>query len=397
MVITHRGTTEGKESIMPLSGVQVVEVGLNLAGPLVGEILADLGADVIKVERPEGGDDARGWGPPFVQGSSVTFHSMNRNKRSVTVDFKNPQEVAKLHHLMTETDIFIHNLRPGVADEVGLGAEVLLELNPRLIYCEISAFGHQGPLRLKPGYEILLQAFAGLMSVTGEADGPPVRMGTSVVDFGTGMWTALAALAALRQRDRTGRGCVIQTSLFETALFWLSNFFARYQASGDVPQRHATGSATQVAFGAFETKNGPLVIAVANDRLFAKLARALNRPEWADDPRFRTSAGRLVHRERLGGDIRAILREETKEQWMERLETAGIPCAPILTIPEVLAQAQTHALGILQKLPGSDVEVLGLPLSFNGVRPALRKSAPQLGEHHEEVFNTTRTNKSDIT
>ncbi|MEW6297244.1 MAG: CoA transferase [Thermodesulfobacteriota bacterium] len=375
---------------MLLTGVKVIEVGLNLAGPLAGEILADLGAEVIKVERPEGGDDARGWGPPFVQGSSVTFHSMNRNKRSITVDFKNPDELARLRRLIGEADIFLHNLRPGVAEEVGLGAEALLELNPRLIYCAISAFGHQGPLRLKPGYEILLQAFAGLMSVTGEADGPPVRMGTSVVDFGTGMWAAIAALAALYQRDQTGRGCVIHASLFETALFWLCNFFARYLASGEVPQRHATGSPTQVAFGAFETKNGPLVIGVANDRLFAKFARALNRPEWAEDPRFRTSADRLAHRDLLVGEIRAMLRQATKEQWMKRLEAAGIPCAPILTIPEVLAQPQTEALGMLRTPPGAEVKVLSLPLSFDGARPALRHRAPSLGEHNAEVFGADK-------
>ena len=371
---------------MPLSGVRVVEVGLNLAGPLAGGILADLGADVIKVERPVGGDDARGWGPPFVQGASVPFHSVNRNKRSVTVDFKDSAALAGLHRLVAEVDIFIHNLRPGVAEEVGLGAETLLELNPRLIYCSISAFGHQGPLRLKPGYEILLQAFAGLMSVTGEENGPPVRMGTAVVDFGTGMWTALAILAALRQRDRTGRGCVIHTSLFETALFWLGNAFAQYKVSGTVPPRHATGSPRQVAFGAFETKNGPLMVAVANDRLFAKLAQVLNRAEWADDPRFRTSADRLTHKEFLIGEIRALLREDTKERWMNRLEEAGVPCAPILTIPEALAQPQTEALGMIHKVPEAEVELLGLPLSFNGVRPAFRRRAPKLGEHNGEIF-----------
>ncbi len=371
---------------MPLSGVRVVEVGLNLAGPLAGEIFADLGADVIKVERPEGGDDARGWGPPFVHGTSVAFHSMNRNKRSITVDFKDPSAMAGLHRLITNRDIFIHNLRPGVAEEVGLGPDILLEANPRLIYCAISAFGHQGPLRLKPGYEILLQAFGGLMSATGEEGGPPLRMGTSVVDFGTGMWTTLAALAALRQRDRTGRGCVIYTSLFETALFWLRNAFAMYKASGQVPQRHPTGSPRQVAFGAFETKNGPLIVAVANNRLFVKLARVLNRPEWAEDPRFRTSADRLGYKDFLTNEIQTILRQDTKERWMERLEEAGIPCAPILTIPEVLAQPQTEALGIFQKMPEVDLELLGLPISFDGARPHITRRSPKLGEHNDEVW-----------
>ena len=378
---------------MPLSGVKVVEVGLNLAGPLAGEILAGLGADVIKVERPEGGDDARGWGPPFIHGASASFHSMNRNKRSVTVDFKDPSAMARLHRLIAEGDIFIQNLRPGVADELGLGPTALLEINPRLIYCSIAAFGHQGPLRLKPGYEILLQAFAGLMSMTGEENGPPLRMGTSVVDFGTGMWTAIAALAALRQRDQTGRGCVIETSLFETALFWLCNTFAQYTVSGKVPERHPTGSPRQVAFGAFETKNGPLIIAVANDRLFAKLARVLNRPEWADDPRFRTNADRLAYRDFLLGEIRAILHQKTKEEWMKRLEAAGVPCAPILTLPEVLAQPQTEALGIVHPVPETDGKMLSLPMSFDGMRSTLMRRAPQLGEHDEEIFKKDNTKR----
>jgi len=313
---------------------------------------------------------------------------MNRNKRSITVDFKDPAAMARLHHLIAERDIFIQNLRPGVADELGLGPAALLEINPRLIYCSIAAFGHQGPLRLKPGYEILLQAFAGLMSMIGEENGPPLRMGTSVVDCGTGMWTAIAALAALRQRDYTGRGCVIETSLFETALFWLCNTFAQYTVSGKVPERHPTGSPRQVAFGAFETKNGPLIVAVANDRLFAKLARVLNRAEWADDPRFRTNADRLAHRDFLLGEIRAILRQETKEEWMERLEAAGVPCAPILTLPEVLAQPQTEALGIVHSVPEVEGKMLSLPMSFDGKRSTLTRRAPRLGEHDKEILTS---------
>lgn len=371
---------------MPLSGVKVIEVGLNLAGPIVGAIMAGLGADVIKIERPEGGDDSRGWGPPFLQGSSPLFHLMNRNKRSVAVDFKDPTAMARLHTLIAESDVFIQNLRPGVAEEVGLGPAALVERNPRLIYCSIAAFGHEGPLKEKPGYEILLQAFAGLMSTTGEQGGPPLRMGAPVVDFGTGMWTTIAALAALRQRDRTGRGCVIQTSLFETALFWVCSAFAAYTTSGQVPERHPTGSPRQVAFGAFETSDGPLIVGVANDRLFAKLTRVLNRPEWGDNPEFRTSAGRLAHKEYLLEEIRTIFRTASKEQWMERLEAAGIPCAPILTIPEVLAQPQTQALNIFREQPGLEVALMQLPMSFDGVRAAFTQHAPQVGEHTEEVL-----------
>jgi crotonobetainyl-CoA:carnitine CoA-transferase CaiB-like acyl-CoA transferase len=370
---------------MPLSGIKVVEVGLNLAGPLVGEILAGLGAEVLKIERPAGGDDARGWGPPFVQGTSPLFHAMNRNKKSVTIDFNDPTAMARLRELVAHADIFIQNLRPGVAEDIGIGPAALLEVNPRLIYCSIAAFGHKGPLQRKPGYEILLQAFAGLMSTTGEDGGPPLRMGAPVVDFGTGMWTTIAALAALRRREQTGKGCVIETSLFETALFWVCNALHQYLVDGTVPPRHPTGSPRQVAFGAFEAKNGLLIIGVANDRLFTKFAHAIGRPEWATDPRFRTTADRLAQRDLLGGAIKARLLEKTKEEWMELLEAAGVPCAPILSIPEVLAQPQTKALDIFREVPGLDVQMLQLPFSLDGERVAFDKQAPGLGEHNEKV------------
>jgi crotonobetainyl-CoA:carnitine CoA-transferase CaiB-like acyl-CoA transferase len=370
---------------MPLSGITVIEVGMNLAGPLVGEIMAGLGAEVVKIERPEGGDDARGWGPPFVQGTSPLFHAMNRNKKSVTIDFKDPVAMARLRDLVAKADIFIQNLRPGVAEEIGIGPASLLEVNPKLIYCSIAAFGHKGPLQNKPGYEILLQAFAGLMSTTGEDGGPPLRVGAPVVDFGTGMWTTIAALAALRRREQTGKGCVIETSLFETALFWVCNALHQYNVNGTVPERHPTGSPRQVAFGAFETKNGLLIIGVANDRLFAKFAQTIGKDEWASDPRFRTSADRLEHRDFLGREIKTRLREKTKEEWMNLLETAGVPCAPILSIPEVLAQPQTEAMDIFREVPGLGVRMLNLPFSLDGERAAFDKKAPTLGEHNDEL------------
>ncbi len=373
-------------AMLPLSDVKVVELGQNLAGPLAAGILADLGASVIKVEKPDGGDDARSWGPPFVDGTSVSFHCVNRNKRSVVLDLRQAEGRARLRALLADADVFVHNLRPGAAEGLGLEPAAVVAAHPRLVYCDVSAFGHEGPLRLKPGYEILLQAFAGLMSVTGEADGPPVRMGTSVVDYATGMWTALAALAALRQRDRTGRGAVVTISLFETALFWLSRQFAEYGVSGDPPTRHATGSPRLVGFQAFETLDGPIIIAAGNDRLFAKLARVVERPQWADDPRFQTTADRHRHREFLVAEMQAVLGTDTKERWMERLEAAGVPCAPILTVPEVLAEPQTRAVGIIQPVPGAALEMMGLPFSLDGVRPPIRARAPRLGEHDREIL-----------
>ncbi len=363
---------------MPLSGVKVVEVGMNLAGPLAGAIMADLGADVIKVERPETGDDARAWGPPFVDDTSLPFHNMNRNKRSVVIDFKDAADMERLYQLIEQADVFLHNLRPGVAEQVGLEADLLLSRNPALVYCGVTAFGHTGPLKDKPGYEVLLQAFGGLMSMTGQEDGPPVRMGTSVVDYGTGMWTTIAALAALRKRDKTGRGCVITTSLFETAVFYVSTALLQYKKTGKAPARHATGSPRQVAFGAFETQNGPLVLGVANSRLFFKLAKALGRDEWITDLRYQTNASRMEHRASLIQEITAHMAQETKETWMERLEAVGVPCAPILTIPEVIAQPQTQAMDMIRPAPGAALEVMGLPLSIDGRRPNFRARAPHL-------------------
>lgn len=372
--------------MQPLAGVKVVEVGQNLAGPVASQILADLGAQVIKVEKPGGGDDARSWGPPFVDGTSMTFHSVNRGKRSVVLDLGDPAGLAALRRLADEADVFVHNLRPGAAETLGLGAETLRASNPRLIYCEVGAFGHRGPLKRKPAYEILVQAFAGLMSVTGEADGPPVRMGTSVIDYGTGIWTALATLAALLQRRETGRGCVVETSLFETGLFWLARQFAEVKVGGNVPQRHATGSPRLVGFQAFETKDGPLVVAAGNDRLFAKLGAALGHPEWAGDPRFVSTPERLKQREYLVTEMQRVFLTDTKQHWSDTLEAAGVPCAPILEIPEVLEQPQTLAMDMLAKLPGLDAEVVRLPMSFDGERPPLPGRAPRLGEHTAEIL-----------
>jgi len=370
---------------LPLEGIRVVEVAQNLAGPFAAEILAHMGADVVKVERPEGGDDARGWGPPFWRGISPAYLAMNANKRGITVDLKDPQAVAWLADYAARADVLIQNLRPGVVEKLGLGADALMARNPRLIYCSLRAFGIAGPMRLHPGYEPMVQAFSGLMMMNGDEGGPPTRMGTSVLDFGTGMWATIGTLAALLQRQHTGRGCVVDTALLDTGLAWLTGHFASYRVSGEVPQRHRTGSHRVVPFQGFETRNGPLIVAAGNDRLFAKLAQELGHPEWAGDPRFQTNAARFAHRELLLPQIEAIMLTRTKGEWLDRLEQAGIPCAPIHTMPEVLAHEQTAATGMVQPVPGTDFELMGLPISFDGVRPAIRRAPPALGEHNAEI------------
>jgi crotonobetainyl-CoA:carnitine CoA-transferase CaiB-like acyl-CoA transferase len=369
---------------LPLTGVRVVEIAQNLAGPFAGLILARLGADVIKVERPEGGDDARGWGPPFLRNAGSSFHAMNAGKRSITVDLKDATAVAWLRDFAAAADVLVENMRPGLLDGLGLGAAALREVSPRLIYCSVSAFGRSGPLRLKPGYEPMMQAFAGLMMVSGQDGGPPSRLGIPSLDYGSGMWAAIGVLAALHERARTGRGCTVGASLFEAALGWQTGHFASFRLSGQLPERHPTGSSKLVPFQGFETKTGPMIVAAGNDRLFAALAKALDRPEWAGDPRFRTNADRYAHKDLLLGEIADILKTRTKGEWLDRLEQAGVPCAPIQTLPEVLGDAQTAAIGMVQAVPGLDLELMGLPVTFDGVRPPIGGAAPGLGEHDAE-------------
>ncbi|MBO0763722.1 MAG: CoA transferase [Hyphomicrobiaceae bacterium] len=368
--------------MLPLTGVKVVELGNNVAGPYAGFILAALGADVLKVERPEGGDDARGWGPPFWRGTSATFQALNINKRGLTLDLKDAAHVAQLKVLLSEADVLVHNLRPGVLDALGLGRAALTALNERLVYCAISAFGAKGPMRGHAGYEPIVQAFAGLFSINGYPDRPGVRMGTSVLDLGSGTWAALGCIAGLLQRARTGKGCTVDASLFETALGLLTVHFARYQASGKLPQRHPSGSLAVVIFEAFDTADGQVIVAAANDRLFAKFAVEVGRSEWVRDERYRTNPDRHANRATLIPEVAEIMRRETSAAWVARLEKAGVPCSAINDMSGMRAHPQTEALGMVQPVPEIELALMSLPLSLDGVRPPIRTRAPRLGEHN---------------
>lgn len=370
---------------LPLAGIRVIEFGQNLAGPYAGEVLATLGADVIKVERPEG-DDARGWGPPFWQGAAAIFQTVNRNKRSITLDLRDARSTAWLRRHLAETDVLLHNMRPGAMEELGLGAETLTAAHPRLIYASLSAFGHKGPLRMKPGYEPMVQAFAGIFSVNGAEDAPPTRVGVPILDMGTGLWLALGCIAALLRRTQTGRGGLVDASLFETALGWLTVPFASFKVTGEQPVRHRTGSRRLVVFEAFATADGEIIIAAANDRLFRKLALALGKPEWAEDERFKTNALRLANKAALIPEIRTIVARADSAHWVARLDAVGVPCAPIQDLRHVVAEPQTAALGMIEPVPEADISLIGLPLSFDRERPAMRRRAPLLGEHNDEVF-----------
>ena len=372
--------------MLPLKGIRVIEIAQNLAGPYCAEILAHLGADVIKVERREGGDDTRGWGPPFLGGAGTSFHAVNLGKRSVAVDLKNAAEVARLLPLIDQADVLVQNLRPGSMDALGLDAATLTARNPKLIYCSLGALGSVGPLKDRPGFDPMVQAFSGMMMMSGQEGGPPIRMGTQVLDHGTGMWAAIGVLAALVRRSVTGCGGLVDTSLFETALGWWTIFYAGYAVSGEVARRHPTGSEKLIVFQGFEARNGAIVIAAGNDRLFAKLAVALGRDDWAKDPRFARNAGRYEHRAEILAEVARIVATRSKGEWIDILEAAGVPCAPVNTLREMLAEPQTEAVGMLQQVPGLELRLMGLPIMLDGARPPISRRAPQLGEHTREVL-----------
>ncbi len=373
---------------LPLTGIRVIEIAHALAGPLAGTMMAEMGADVIKIEKPDGGDDARQWGPPFGPNdtTSLYFHAQNRNKRSVTLNLKSPEDVEKLHLLCETADILIQTLRPGLVEQLGIDAETMRVRHPRLIYCNISAFGQTGPLNRHPGFDPLLQAYGGIMSITGRPEDEPTFNGASINDKATGMFCAIGALAALRKRDLTGQGSIVDTSLFESAVHWVEGPLNAHIATGHVPTRHGTGSAYIVPYQAFQAADHALVIAAGNDRMFASCANVLGHPEWSSDPRFITAPQRVRNKELLINEMMAAVALQSRESLIAALEAVGVPCAAVNNIKELAECEQLAAVGILQVLPETHIKVVGLPISFDRERPRSKRPAPALGQHNEEVF-----------
>ncbi|GJH24967.1 CaiB/BaiF CoA-transferase family protein [Caballeronia novacaledonica] len=370
---------------LPLSGVVVVELSDSASAPFSGRILAALGAEVWKVERPSG-DSSRGWGPSTWKGSGAAFHAINRGKRCISIDIKDQAQLGMLHQLIAEhADVFIHNLRPGTSASYGLDADSLRVTKPELVHCEIGAFGHTGPLNDLPGYDPLMQAFSGIMSITGEEGQSPVRAGVSIVDFGTGMWAVIGILAALYRRQAKHCGASVSSSLLETAIAWMSVGIANYSADGELGARHGSGVAFIVPHRAYPAADGYLIISAANDALFAKLCAALDHPEWARDERFATNAARLKYRAEIDDLIGARLARETRAFWQARLQAAGLPVAPVQTTDELVHHAQTKALGIIETPPDDEIGLVGLPLSFEGKRPPPLHAARDIGADNDRL------------
>ncbi|MBU9398694.1 CoA transferase [Burkholderia multivorans] len=378
---------------LPLSGVVVVELSDSASAPFAGKILASLGAEVWKIERPTG-DSARGWGPSEWKGSGAAYHALNRGKRSVCIDIKDREQLATLHRLIAEhADVFIHNLRPGSSAQYGLDADSLRVTKPELVYCEIGAFGHLGPLNTLPGYDPLMQAFSGIMSITGEEGQAPVRAGVSIVDFGSGLWAVVGILSALYRRQIKHCGATVNGSLLETAIGWMTVAIANYSADGDTGGRHGSGVAFIVPHRAYATADGYLIVSAANDALFAKLCAALERSEWACDERFATNAARLRNRAEIDRLIGERLATDSRATWQARLQAADIPVAPIQTTAEVVAHAQTHALGIIEKPSDDEIGLVGLPLSFDGKRPPPLHAAHDIGADNASLDALLRTGR----
>jgi crotonobetainyl-CoA:carnitine CoA-transferase CaiB-like acyl-CoA transferase len=374
---------------LPLEGLVVVDLTQNVAGPFCTQILGDMGADVVKVERPGRGDDARAWAPPWWGTESASFMAFNRNKRSLGLDLKREGGLEVLRRLVARADVFVQSLRAGAIAELGLDFPAARALNARLVYCSITAYGARGPLAALPGYDPLMQAYGGLMSINGHPGSEPARVGTSIVDMGTGMWAALGILAGLRQRDATGRAVEVTTALFETALMWVSYQAMGYLGSGEVPQPQGSGTAMIAPYQAFPTADGYVMIAAASDVLFGRLADALDAADLAHDPRFRDNPTRVTNRAALVEAVADRTRAHKSGDLLERLRAAGVPSAPILSLDRVLHEPQTEASGMLVGAPHPrlpDYRSIGLPLQWDGRRPQIRRVPPLLGEHSADVL-----------
>ena len=371
----------------PLSGVTILEIGHSIAAPFAGMILGELGAEVIKVEQPGTGDYCRDWGPPFWDGAAATFQAINRAKRGITVDLKDAHQLAELRRFIVErVDVVLQNLRFGVLDKAGLSGATLVGEKPGLIYCNLGAFGAKGPLRDRPGYDPLMQAHGGLMSLLGEDGRPPVRVGVSIVDLSTGMWAAIGVLAALQERSRTGQGGVVDTSLYEAALNWMAIPIAMYLCNGQLPRREGSGTAQIVPYQAFHTRDGWIMVLAGNDGLFRRLCEALGCPDLASDERFRINGNRVVHRATLIPMLQEILARSPTAFWRAKLDALGVPNGPIQTVDQVVEDPQTQALEMIQTSPDGVLRLVGMPLCFDGMRPPFERRAPALGEHNDEIL-----------
>ena len=373
----------------PLHGVRVLDLSRVLAGPYCTMFLGDLGAEVVKVEHPDAGDDTRSWGPPFHGGESAYFLCVNRNKRSVTLDLKNPDGMELLRRLALEADVLVENFRPGTLAGWGLSEAEVRRRNPGLVYAALSAFGASGPMKDRPGYDLAVQAWGGLMSVTGPADGEPSKVGVAIIDVVAGLMLGKSIAAALYARERTGRGQRVETSLMEAEVASLVNAGSNYLVTGEAPGRWGNAHPNIVPYQSFATADGHLVVAAANEAIWTRFCRGVGKPELAADPRFDTNAHRVENRDALLAILGETFRSRTGREWVELLNRIGVPCSPVQDIREVFDSPQVQAREMLREIDhptAGKVRMAGLPVKFSGTPASIRLAPPRLGEHNARVL-----------
>lgn len=375
----------------PLAGIRVLDLTRVLAGPYCTMFLGDLGAEVVKVEQPGVGDDTRGWGPPFAGGESAYFLCTNRNKKSLTTDFKSADGIALVRKLAERADVLIENFRPGAMDRMGLGEKELHEKNPRLVYASLSGFGADGPMADIPGYDLIVQAWGGLMSVTGTAESGPLKVGVAIIDLVAGLMLGKSIVAALYAREKIGVGQKIDTSLLEAEVAALINAGSNYLVGGKVPGRWGNAHPTIVPYQSFQTADSFLVLGAASEAIWKRLCPALGRGELADDPRFAKNADRVEHRQELVALLGEIFLTRTTAAWVAALTEADVPCAPVQTIDQVFAAPQVLHRDMLVEIDhptAGTVRLAGIPVKFSATPASVRLPPPLLGQHSEDVLSS---------
>lgn len=374
--------------MQPLNGIRVLDLSRVLAGPYCTMVLGDLGAEVIKVESPEG-DETRGWGPPFRGGESAYYLCVNRNKRSIVLNFKTEEGRKIIHELIKRSDVLVENFRPGTLARFSLDFESASAINPNLIYCSITGFGQTGPLRDKPGYDFMIQAMGGLMSITGGPEGEPMKVGVAVADLFAGQNAVIAILAALQARTQKGMGQQLDISLFDSQVGMLANVASNYLISGNLPKRYGNAHANIVPYQSFQARDAWFVVAVGNDKQFERLCDVIGNRELVSDTRFVTNASRVEYRDELITFLKPIFLEKTAGEWLSLLEAAGIPCGPINTLDQVFAEPQVEAREMLIEIDHPTIgklPLVGSPLKFSETSLAYKLPPPRLGEHTEEIL-----------
>jgi formyl-CoA transferase/CoA:oxalate CoA-transferase len=373
-----------------LSGLTVIDFTRVLSGPYCTMVLADHGARVIKLEHPVRGDDTRHWGPPFVGEESAYFLSINRNKESLTLDFKQPAGQRILHQLLAGADVVVENFRPGTLDAAGFGAAAVLEQYPRIVYCSISGYGQTGPRREEPGYDAVMQAEGGLMSITGEADGPALRLGVAITDIVSGLFAAQGVMAALIAREKTGRGQQVDIGMLDATAALLTYQAGNYFVSGQVPGRLGNRHPTIVPYESFHASDGEFVIAGGNDEIWRRLCRVIGRPGLADDPRYCTNKARVTRYGEVRAELESALGERTRAEWVRELTAAGVPCGSVREISEVLADPQLAAREMVAEVAHATIgtaRVISSPVKLSETPPSVRTAPPTLGQHTTAVLH----------